>query len=82
MAKSLFVPLADVYQIASHLQFIKDKQYGDVLSAKQIMRAENIIRRLIREHLDGKWPHQRKAEQTSAATRGRQKADACGAKMG
>ena len=37
------------------LQFIKDKDYGDLLSAAQIAKAERVIRRLIKEHLNGKW---------------------------
>ena len=51
----LHVPLADVQRLASHLQFIKDKDYGDLLSAAQIAKAERVIRRLIKEHLNGKW---------------------------
>ena len=55
--KTLHVPLSDVQRLAAHLQFIKDKDYGDLLSATQIAKAERIIRRLIREHLAGKWDH-------------------------
>ena len=55
MSKPLHVPLADVQRIASHLQFNRHEDYGDTLSAAQIAKAERVIRRLIREHLAGKW---------------------------
>lgn len=55
MTKPLHVPLADVQRLASHLQFEKHPDYGDLLSAAQIAKAERVIRRLIREHLAGKW---------------------------
>jgi hypothetical protein len=55
VTKPLHVPLSDVQRLASHLQFIKDKDYGDLLLAAQIAKAERVIRRLIREHLSGKW---------------------------
>ena len=54
MARPLHVPLADVQRLASHLQFEKT-DYGNGLSVAQIAKAERIIRRLVREHLAGKW---------------------------
>jgi hypothetical protein len=48
--KPLHVPLADVLKLARTLQY---QQTG--ITAKQIEQAERIIRRLIREHLAGKW---------------------------
>lgn len=55
MTKPLHVPLADVQKLASQLQFTKDKDYGDMLTVTQLAKAERVIRRLIREHLNGKW---------------------------
>ena len=58
MGKPLHIPMVDVQRLASHLQFEKHKDYGNLLSAEQIRMAERIIRKLIREHLSGKWDQQ------------------------
>jgi type III secretory pathway component EscU len=52
--KPLHVPLADVLKLARTLQY-QQTDYGSGITAKQIEQAERIIRRLIREHLAGKW---------------------------
>jgi hypothetical protein len=48
------IPLADILDLARCLQFEKTSE-GDVISLQQGARAEIILRKLIQEHLDGKW---------------------------
>jgi hypothetical protein len=55
VSKPLHIPLADVGKLAACLQYQKDSDYGDLLSCRQIEKAERIIRRLIKEHIAGKW---------------------------
>lgn len=52
---TLHVPLADVLKLAQLLQYEHDTSCGPGVSAKQIERAERVIRRLVKEHLQGKW---------------------------
>ncbi len=54
MPKPLHIPLADIQALARCLQEEKT-DYGPALTVAQIESAERIIRKLIREHMDGKW---------------------------
>lgn len=53
----LHIPLADVQLLAACLQYDKRVIHSACagLSLAQVSKAEAIIRKLIREHLDGKW---------------------------
>ena len=55
MPKPLHVPLADVMKLARILQWDYHGSEGPGISSKQIKKAEAVMRKLIREHLDGKW---------------------------
>ncbi len=48
------IPLADILDLARCLQFEKTSE-GDGISLQQGEKAETILRKLIQEHLDGKW---------------------------
>ncbi len=61
MPKPLHIPLADIQALARCLQQ-EQSSYGPVISVAQIESAERIIRKLIREHLDGKWKDRDRGE--------------------
>lgn len=54
MPRRLHVPLVDIQALAKCLQQ-EQTNYGPTITVEQIGKAERIVRKLIREHLDGKW---------------------------
>lgn len=55
MAEPPHIPLADVLKLASLLQYEHDTSCGPGVSAAQVAKAERVMRRLIKEHIAGKW---------------------------